>query len=209
MSESIEKLTVHFLELLKKRGLEGRTFTELATEFASAAPQILESDLIRRLHEVECHPDYEYTSVEHQRKSCVENPPEGHGWEVNKDLDDGVTRDDFTEDHHYRRLKSDARKDTVRYYQLPKLVLEKVTLATVLEHLRGIWNGHRIAGGQASEHEFYSKPDYTDRPEDVFNAIESALASMTSILESAESGRQNARRASARFVVLVRLRIFW
>lgn len=175
ISHTTQDLTSNFIQVFKNRGFEGRTFNELAKEMAQLAPTVMDHSLTRRLHEAERHPDYEYTSIEHQRKTCVENTPEGHGWEVNKDLDDGVTRDDHTEDHHYRRLKSDARKDTIPSYTLPKLTLDKITLTKVLDHLRGIWNETRFVGGRGPSTEYYSKFEYTHHPESIFCAIESGF----------------------------------
>lgn len=87
-------------------------------------------ELTKRLHALERHPDYEYDSVEHQRKSCGDsNPPEGEGWEDNYDCDFGVTRGDYTEYHHWRRLKSFQLTDEPNVWNLEPIQLPKLNLA--------------------------------------------------------------------------------
>lgn len=57
------------------------------------------------------HPDYEYMTIETGRKTC-EDPTErleGDGWEPNGEGHDSWERFDYTEDHHYRRLKPELR----------------------------------------------------------------------------------------------------
>ena len=84
--------------------------------------------LVSKLHEKCIHPDYEYESVEHQRKSCADsNPPAGAGWEENLDYDRGYTRYDYTEDHHWRRLKSHRLTDEPELYKLAPITLDKMS----------------------------------------------------------------------------------
>lgn len=171
-NDSITTLTQRFTELFSARGLEGRTFTELSKEFANAAFTTLDSDLIKRLHAEGKHPDYEYESVEHPYKAGYSNKPEGQGWETNVHMDEGLTRYDNTEDHHYYRLKTWAGKDEIKFYDLPKISLNKVTIAELLAFLRGYYADTTMAGG-TGENVRFSKYEYTQRSSDIFNAMTS------------------------------------
>lgn len=88
------------------------------------------NSLVKRLHENCTHPDYEYKTVETGRKSGADTTPNGFGWEENVDRD--FTRDDYTEYHHYRRLKTYAAQDIVRFFDAPMLRMPQLNL---LEYL--------------------------------------------------------------------------
>ena len=59
--------------------------------------------LEKALHSLRAHPDYEYETTEGPRKNWNQNPPEGNGWENNKDYHDGFERFDYHEEAYWRR----------------------------------------------------------------------------------------------------------
>lgn len=95
------------------------------------SPEVLESlqRLARSCHARCNHPDYEYDTTETGRKTSEEaHPPEGHGWEVNVDKgDEGWDRLEYTEEHYWRRLKTDAQKDPVSIYKLDRVRAKPVS----------------------------------------------------------------------------------
>ena len=80
----------------------------------SPLPSTLQAEIKRledALHERECHPDYEYFTVETGRKSGEDpcDKLDGDGWEDNIYGDDFHScweRFDYTEDHYFRRKKA-------------------------------------------------------------------------------------------------------
>ena len=94
------------------------------------------TELIKRLHETCRHPDWDYESIEHPYKSSYHNQPEGCGWIENVEKDEGYTRHDVTEYHHYRRQKSDALRDDIPLRDLKNITQEKMKLNEYLDLLR-------------------------------------------------------------------------
>lgn len=95
------------------------------------SPEVLEAlqRLARSCHARCNHPDYEYDTTETGRKTSEEaHPPEGHGWEVNVDKgDEGWDRLEYTEEHYWRRLKTDAEKDPLLPHDLPSFNSTRVS----------------------------------------------------------------------------------
>lgn len=119
----------------------------------------LESDLAKRLHSLRIHPDWEYRAVEHPYKGGYSNPPEGHGWVDNEFYDNGVTRYDCSEHHHFRRLKIDALKDDIDLYNLPAPAPQKLTLKSYLDKLRSVFCKAYMPSS-TTDREFNAKPEY-------------------------------------------------
>lgn len=122
----------------------------------------MDSELVKRLHELRIHPDWQYQSVEVPRK-MESDPPEGHGWVKNLELDDGTTRYDHTDHDHYRRLKTDALKDDIDLSSLPAITQSKIKLSEYLDLLREKFcKGYMRSS--ISGREFNSKPVYVRSP---------------------------------------------
>lgn len=115
--------------------------------------------LTSQLHSGQRHPDYEYTTVKRGRKQGDDTPPEGHGWEINVDINgDGFDRDDWNDIYFWRRLKTDAIKDGVSPYDLKPVTLPPVEHSVYLDLLRGhIGKGYMPS---ATADRYHSKPEY-------------------------------------------------
>lgn len=154
---------------VETKSVDPRAWTQAAIYGKTALQPHLEGELVKRLHETCRHPDWEYTSVEHPRKCGYSNEPPGVGWVENNERDYGVTRYDNTEDHHFRRLKSDALKDDIDLSGLPNLnPPAKMYLVEYLAKLR-----ERFCKGympsSTSAHEFNSKPEYVTHVDHIVN----------------------------------------
>ena len=120
-----------------------------------------------RLHACCQHPDFEYATTELPRLSGVAPlPPKGHGWVVNAEKGrDGWERFDYTEETYWRRLKSEAAKDTLLPFELPPVEMKPLhhkELVTLLaERLNKTYMPEHPELELSKERpEFNSKPYY-------------------------------------------------
>lgn len=114
---------------------------------AEVTPEVLEAlqRLAKSCHARCVHPEYEYDTTETGRKTSEEgHPPEGHGWERNVDKgDDGWERFEYTEEHYWRRLKTDAEKDPMNPFNLPRVTLPSISHREFREFFESIWRNSR------------------------------------------------------------------
>lgn len=172
MSNANRNLKEAFRKEFTARGLEGSLFEQLVERLAELAPIAIESDLVHRLHEACCHPDYEYETTTAAYKGGYEKPPEnGEGWEENVDKDGGLTRDEPVEYQHWRRLKHYALTDEVKFWDLPQITLKKMSLSAFLTLLRSRIDENRLVGGCKSEGP-HSKYRYVHRYGEIFNSTD-------------------------------------
>lgn len=175
MSDKDQAFKTYLEQSFEAVGFGGRLIQELTAKFLAEIPTLLDSELTKRLHRFQCHPDWEYKSVEHPYKPGFSNPPEGHGWVDNVELDAGYTRYDNTEDHHFRRLKADKAMDDVPVYKLADIVMPKVTAGGVIEHVRGIFDAETIVGGVGPKCGLKKDGVYHDLyvfiPNDIFDGL--------------------------------------
>lgn len=183
MTPSVEKVKEAFMKEFADQGLEGKTFEALALRLAELTPDVLESDLVKRLHANTCHPDYEYDSTEAAYKASYEKLPEkGKGWERNVDLDFGCTRSEPIEYQHWRRPKHYRLTDEIDVWDLPEIKLRKIEVTELLKRLRERLGDKRIAGGEPTDR-FHSKYEYVHRYSEVFNSSETGLYAYSWTLE--------------------------
>jgi len=98
----------------------------------------LDTTLAVRLHFLEKHPDFEYTTEEGPYKNAGDwRKPEGFGWKVNEHHYGGCTRDEPTETYYYMRHKDDALKDQVKVQDMRPATIPPLRLYEWLTMLAG------------------------------------------------------------------------
>lgn len=150
------------------KAIDPRAWVQALAYGKDALGPYMDSDLIRRLHEAQRHPDWEYESTECAYKGGYEKQPEGKGWIANEEKDGGCTRSDPVEYQHWRRLKTDALKDDITISHLPAIAQKKMKVAEYLGLLREKFNKGYMPSATTNR-EFNSKPEYVDSPLKISN----------------------------------------